>query len=43
MKVIAKIKVILTRCRYTEIAQRMFKCSDMQHTVLLQTKNETTV
>ena len=32
IKVIAKIRCYLTQCRYTKIAQRIFKYSDIQYT-----------
>jgi len=31
MNVIAKIRCYLAQCRYTEIAQRIFKYSDIQY------------
>ena len=37
--VIAKFTVISAQCCYTKIAQRIFKCGDMQQSVLLQMKN----
>jgi len=40
VNVIAKISVILAQCRYNEIAQRIFMCSDTQYTSLtLDNKN----
>jgi len=34
MNVIAKISCVLAQCRYTEIAQRIFKYSNIQYTSL---------
>jgi len=35
-----KLIAILTSCRYTEIAQRILKCSDMQYTSLTLDKTQ---
>ena len=40
MNVIAKISNILAPCHYTEIAQRIFKYSDIQYTTLTLDKTE---
>ena len=40
VNIIAKISAILAQCRYTEIAQRIFKYSDIQYTSLTLDKTE---